>query len=113
MYGAGLRKDHDTVAHGTMNGHVTAIENLNLLHGQESLARSAEQTSRVNAAEAKLSEERKRFQRFREDAKRKLEEEAVCSQTSCSWQSALAWKRASHGERQRRWPVQRHRYRFS
>ncbi|CAM9769624.1 unnamed protein product, partial [Ectocarpus sp. 13 AM-2016] len=43
---------------------------------QESLARAAEQKSRVNAAEAKLSEERKRFQRFREDAKRKIEEEA-------------------------------------
>lgn len=33
--------------------------------------------SRANAAEAKLSEERKRFQRLREDAKRKLEEEVV------------------------------------
>ncbi|CAM9718759.1 unnamed protein product [Ectocarpus sp. 4 AP-2014] len=43
---------------------------------QESLARAAEHKSRVNAAEAKLSEERKRFQRFREDAKRKIEEEA-------------------------------------
>ena len=44
---------------------------------QELLATEAELTTRATAAEAKLSEERKRFQRLREDAKRKLEEEAV------------------------------------
>lgn len=44
---------------------------------QELLAKEAELTARATAAEAKLSEERKRFQRLREDAKRKLEEEEV------------------------------------
>jgi len=44
---------------------------------QELLSKEAELTTRANAAEVKLSEERKRFQRIREDAKRKLEEEVV------------------------------------
>lgn len=44
---------------------------------QELLKKTADQQLRANAAEAKLSEERKRFQKLREDAKRKIEEGAV------------------------------------
>lgn len=44
---------------------------------QELLEKVGHHESRVNAAEAKLSEERRRFQNLRDDAERKLEEGAV------------------------------------
>ncbi|CAM9816624.1 unnamed protein product [Scytosiphon promiscuus] len=43
---------------------------------QRLLEKISEQSSRASALDSKLSEERKRFQRLREDAKQKLEEEA-------------------------------------
>lgn len=46
-------------------------------NNQELLEKVADHEARAKAAEAKLSDERKRFQKLREDAKRKLEEGAV------------------------------------